>query len=324
MLLSDKDIQYLNKLGACKVPFLFIIDFEGRNTIILPLTEIDSDSILYQTSCYQNYSSSIEKIDRVEFTKFPISYSEYLKAFEYIKTNIINGNSYLANLTFATPMEINLSLNDIFIHSKAKYKLYIKDKFVCFSPEIFIRINNNIISSYPMKGTIDADRDEALKTILEDEKEFAEHNTIVDLIRNDLSLVSKQVRVQRFRYSECINTHRKSIIQISSEISGILDSGWSSNIGDILNKLLPAGSISGAPKLKTLEIIKNAEISNRGYYTGIFGIFDGITLDSAVLIRFIELKDGQLYYRSGGGITALSNAVSEYNELIDKVYVPIY
>jgi len=89
-------------------------------------------------------------------------------------------------------------------------------------------------------------------------------------------------------------------------------------------RLLPAGSVSGAPKKKTVEIIRNAEGQDRGYYTGIFGFFDGNNLDSGVMIRYIEKIGDQLVYRSGGGITTHSNWKSEYQELIDKVYVPIY
>ena len=92
---------------------------------------------------------------------------------------------------------------------------------------------------------------------------------------------------------------------------------------NILSKLLPAGSISGAPKQKTLEVIQNSENYCRGYYTGIFGVFDGKNLESAVAIRYIENQKGKLIFKSGGGITALSKLEEEYQELGDKVYVPI-
>ena len=83
------------------------------------------------------------------------------------------------------------------------------------------------------------------------------------------------------------------------------------------------GSISGAPKKKTVEIIKSVEREERGYYTGIAGIFDGKDLDSCVMIRFIEKNNNSFRYRSGCGITFLSELTSEYQEMIDKVYVPI-
>ena len=87
-------------------------------------------------------------------------------------------------------------------------------------------------------------------------------------------------------------------------------------------KLLPACSITGAPKVKTCEIIREAEKYERGFFTGVFGIFDGVKLESAVMIRFIENTSNGLVYKSGGGITCFSNAKKEYQEMIDKVYIP--
>ncbi len=120
-----------------------------------------------------------------------------------------------------------------------------------------------------------------------------------------------------------ITTHEGKLLQVSSKIVGDLAADYASNIGDLLFKLLPAGSISGAPKRRTVEIIQAAEKYTRGYYTGVFGYFDGQNLDSAVMIRFIENQNGHLFFKSGGGITSLSQAENEYDELIKKVYVPI-
>lgn len=174
-----------------------------------------------------------------------------------------------------------------------------------------------------MKGTIDASIDDAENIILNDPKEKAEHFTIVDLIRNDLSMVSEKVRLTKFRYIDRLKTNFGEILQVSSEIEGTLPDDFHKNLGDIIFTLLPAGSISGAPKEKTVEIIQAAETHQRGFYTGIAGIFDGKNLDSAVLIRFIEQGEGKLYFKSGGGITFQSEMQSEYDEMIKKVYVPI-
>jgi para-aminobenzoate synthetase component 1 len=197
-----------------------------------------------------------------------------------------------------------------------------KDRFVVFSPESFVRIKDGVISSFPMKGTIDAGLPDAREVLLNNAKELAEHNTIVDLIRNDLSIMAKQVRVERFRYIDTIRTNFKDLLQVSSEIAGVLETGYASRIGDILFSMLPAGSVSGAPKKRTLEIIREAEVSPRGYYTGVMGRFDGRDLDSGVMIRFIEQTPKGLVFRSGGGITCFSDPRSEYNEMVDKVYVP--
>jgi para-aminobenzoate synthetase component 1 len=94
--------------------------------------------------------------------------------------------------------------------------------------------------------------------------------------------------------------------------------------GSILKQLLPAGSVTGAPKRKTVEIIKDVEGIERGYYTGIFGYFDGTDLESAVMIRFIEKRNGKHFFRSGGGITFQSDVEKDYNEYNDKIYVPFY
>jgi para-aminobenzoate synthetase component I len=174
-----------------------------------------------------------------------------------------------------------------------------------------------------MKGTIDAGIKDAEQIILNDKKEYAEHCTIVDLIRNDLSMVAKDVYVDKFRYIDKIKTHEKELLQVSSRICGKLGADYHKRIGDIIFALLPAGSVSGAPKKKTVEIIKEAEKYERGYYTGVLGYYDGTKLDSGVMIRFIENINGDLYYKSGGGITVYSDPKLEYQELIDKVYVPV-
>jgi len=174
-----------------------------------------------------------------------------------------------------------------------------------------------------MKGTIDGSVPDAEQKIIGDEKERAEHNTIVDLLRNDLSLVSDKVTVKRFRYIDKIITTDRTLLQVSSQITGILDRDWFGNIGNIMVSLLPAGSVSGAPKKETVRIIRESETGDRGYYTGVFGLFNGVSLDSAVMIRFIEQNGSKYVYRSGGGITSLSDPEKEYNELICKVYVPV-
>ncbi|MCK4745638.1 MAG: aminodeoxychorismate synthase component I, partial [Bacteroidales bacterium] len=193
-----------------------------------------------------------------------------------------------------------------------------------FSPERFIRIRGNTISSNPMKGTIDAQIPGAHAKLTSDEKEDAEHNTIVDLIRNDLSTIATNVRVRRFKYIDRLKTHQGELLQMSSEISGTLPEGFQNRLGEMLFRLLPAGSICGAPKKKTVEIILEAEQYDRGYYTGVFGHWDGKGLDSAVAIRYME-KDGEtLVFKSGGGITFQSHCEREYDEMLKKVYVPIY
>ena len=171
-----------------------------------------------------------------------------------------------------------------------------------------------------MNGNNTIDKESLKNIILNDTKEISEHATMVDLIRNDLSRVSKNVKVNKYRYYEEIMTQNGNLGQVSSEIVGELEANYCENIGEIIFDLLPAGSISGAPKQKTINIIAAAENEDRGYYTGIAGYYDGQNLDSTVLIRYLQNDN---YYRSGGGITCNSEVLNEYQEMIDKVYVPL-
>ena len=127
-----------------------------------------------------------------------------------------------------------------------------------------------------------------------------------------------------YRYLDEVKTNDKTLLQVSSEIKGELNADYAENLGTIFDQLLPAGSICGAPKKKTIEIILQVEKYNRQFYSGVFGVFDGKDLDSAVMIRFIEKNGDDLCFKSGGGITAKSEAKAEYEELIQKIYVPIY
>lgn len=312
----------MNDLGQRRIPFIFILDFELKKPVILKIGQITED-IYYKFNDVKNYQLSGIKQKNLQFDIFPINYKKYAEAFDRVIKEIQFGNSFLLNLTFATEIKTNYSLKELFDISHAKYKLYFKDEFIVSSPEIFVQIKGNKIYTFPMKGTIDASVPNAEKIILNDLKETAEHYTIVDLLRNDLSLVAKNVKVNKFRYIDHLTTLHRTLLQVSSEIEGTLPNDFRSKLGDIFMALLPAGSVSGAPKKKTLEIIAENESDSRGYYTGVFGIFDGENVDSAVMIRYIEKSDDRLWYRSGCGITSQSECASEYKEMIDKVYVPI-
>ena len=312
----------MNRLGKEGKSFVFILDYELQKPILIEEKNFISNDILFNIRGFKNYVPSTPVLSP-EISPEPISYTKYLSAFRKVITELQTGNSYLVNLTFPTRINSKFSLEQLFHSSLATYKLFYKNNFLVFSPECFIRISKGCISTYPMKGTIDADIENAEEILLSDRKELAEHATIVDLLRNDLSIVASNVQVKKFHYLEKIKTSKKNLLQMSSEITGDLPENYRENIGDILFSLLPAGSICGAPKKKTLEIIKEIENYSRGYYTGVFGYFDGENLDSSVMIRFIEKNKNGLFYKSGGGITTLSDPEKEYQELIDKVYVPI-
>ncbi|WP_455627811.1 aminodeoxychorismate synthase component I [Parabacteroides chinchillae] len=323
---KQEAISRMNHFGMSGEPFLFCIDYKQERIFVEKPELINPGEFLYDLNGLTNTDKESHELlsSEIKWKINPVSFEEYTASFDIVSRNIHAGNSYLVNLTSETQVQTNLSLEEIFYHSIAKYKFLWKEHFVVFSPEIFVRISDDVISSYPMKGTIDASLPDANNRIMNDPKEAAEHATIVDLIRNDLSMVATGVSVPRFRYIDELRTNSGYLLQVSSEVKGFLPDDWRLRVGTILFSLLPAGSITGAPKKKTVQIIEEAETYERGFYTGIMGYFDGFNLDSAVMIRFIEQRQSAFYFKSGGGITSQSNVSDEYNEMKQKVYVPIY
>ncbi|QOP44153.1 aminodeoxychorismate synthase component I [Sulfurimonas sediminis] len=309
--------EKINVLAKQKKPFLFISDFKGENVEVVLLEDLEKEDIEF---CINEKYSFKKHLHTLEAD--PIKFSEYKKKFDAVIEKIKSGETYILNLTQQTPVKTDLTLKEMFKMANAHYKLRYKDEFLCFSPEKFIQIVDNTIHTFPMKGTIDAAKVNAEKKILADEKEMAEHIMIVDLLRNDLSMVASDVRVERFRYIQTIEAGEKKLLQISSHISGSLHVNWQEELGTILQTLLPAGSISGAPKKSTVNIIEDIEGYARGFFSGVFGVFDGNSLDSGVMIRFIQKSAEGYLYKSGGGITLDSDVQSEYKELQDKIYLP--
>ena len=306
---------------------MFLIDFAGTDRQAFTFEEAAEQGIYFQVRGTGNEPASWAGQPGqgpVELHPQPVSKSVYRRAFETVQRELKGGNSFLLNLTFASGLHTDHSLPELYQMARAPYKLLFRDDFVVFSPECYLRIADGMVHTYPMKGTIRNDHPDAARQLLDNPKEQYEHNTIVDLLRNDLSMIARQVEVVRFRYVEKIRKGGEEWLQTSSEIRGRLPDGWEDSFAELFLKTLPAGSISGAPKEKTVEIIRAVETSDRGFYTGVFGVFDGHTIDSGVLIRYIEKRSGRLYFRSGGGITHLSVMEEEYQELIDKIYVPSF
>ena len=360
--MKQEIIDKINQLASQDEPFLFVINYQGDKAFIRLLSDINPEECLFDFEGRGNLShvwketlkeeiseketwkkeTSEKKISETTWQIEPPLYEDYKRSFNIVKSNIMAGNSYLTNLTCRVPVSCNLSLEEIFHRAKGKYKLLLRRKrnltpFVCFSPETFVRIKGGRIYSYPMKGTLDASLPNAEKQLMEDRKEAAEHATIVDLIRNDLSRVAENVRVDKYRYVDVLHTNKGDILQTSSEISGRLPEDYPHHLGEILDAQLPAGSITGAPKDKTMQIIHEAEGYDRGFYTGIMGIYDQGELNSAVMIRFVEEEASssktekgknsevsrELYFKAGGGITSKSDCRKEYEEVIQKIYLPI-
>ena len=324
MLNATEQFQRMDNLSEQGKPFFFLINFMMDEVVIAEKYDMYKHGLLVDFRNFRNDVCTHDIKREVWLKAAPETLESYAVGYYKVMANLKRGNSYLVNYTRKTAVDTNLTLKEIFYLSEAKYKVLYKDQFVCFSPETFVEIKQGHIYTHPMKGTIDAAIPSAKEQLKNDEKEKAEHYTVVDLLRNDLSLVADEVKVEEFQRIDFIRTKQKSLYAMSSEISGILKPRFRNKVGSIMKTLLPAGSILGAPKAKTLQVINEAEGFDRGFYTGVCGWFDGENLDSAVMIRFIENENGQLYFKSGGGITHMSQLKNEYQEMINKIYVPIY
>ena len=364
-------IKTMNTLGAKRTPFLFISSFDNAKNIVIPLNEINPLEIAFDFNQQYDNLSSFKEVYQfnagnletlaLSWQHFPIDYNQYQNAFKQLMAHLKSGEIQLANLTFPTPIECNLTLPEIFVRTHAKYRLFLKDHFCSFSPETFVTIKNGMIATYPMKGTINAGIPNAEQQLLDNPKEIDEHETVATEALRDISLVASDAKITRFRYVDRIERGDGAILQTSSIIEGALPENFHERLGDLLYTLLPAGSITGAPRDTATKILATIEDYDRNFYSGVAGIFDGTNLDSTVLIRYLEksqptddssintpsdinidsntpsdpcalmtlkaLCDEEILFRytfkSGGGITAMSNVESEYDELIEKIYLPI-
>lgn len=302
------------------IPFLFVVDYKGERAYAWRLDEVPEDQVIYQIGGQTNRKKVV--IDLHWKVIAPVSWEKYQKAFETVQSYQKAGENYLLNITFPTMVYLSESVWSVAHAVEARYVLGLKGECVVFSPETFVVLEERKISTFPMKGTISAEREENLDLLYNDPKEQAEHVAIVDLLRNDLGQVCSSVEVKRYRYWERVNRGRGDLFQTSSHIEGIVKKDLS--LGEVFEAVLPAGSVTGVPKPRAIEIIDEVEEYERGWYTGVFGLFDGKRLESAVMIRYLEENPQGKVYKSGGGIMVYSDPKKEYQELLEKVYVPIF
>lgn len=188
------------------------------------------------------------------------------------------------------------------------------------SPETLVKLENGTLHTFPLAGTrprgTDSEEDKALeKELLADEKELAEHNMLVDLGRNDLGKISQFGTVQVEKY---MSVEKYShVMHIGSTVRGEINS--SKSAVDAVDAVLPAGTLSGAPKIRAMQIINELENNKRGIYGGAIGYIDFTgNLDTCIAIRIAFKKNGKVFVRSGAGIVADSIPKKEYQECINK------
>ncbi len=311
----------INKAARKQTPFFFTVNYELSEGLFIE-NPTSQTQVLFKFNGEGNKPHEVTNGIKAEMLTTPISEEDYKYKFDIVQKGLKNGEIDVVNLTLRTPIKTNISCREIFLRSQSPYQVYIPERYVSFSPERFVKIENGKISANPMKGTIDASLPNAEQEILNDPKEIAELAATTQSVVKELSRVAHNVVIKQHRYIDKIESLNRTLLQVSSEVEGDLPSDYLSQMGDILFSLLPAASITGSPKKKADAYIRLAEGQPRGYYCGIAGYFNGTKLETAVLIRFIEIDNGNLFFRSGGGITSNSVYMKEYKEVLDKIYFP--
>jgi anthranilate synthase component 1 len=226
----------------------------------------------------------------------------------------------LARRTSASPFAIYRALRSV-NPSPYMYFLHLDDfHIVGASPELLVRVEDGIVSNHPIAGTRprsrDGQKDKALSEELKkDEKERAEHVMLVDLARNDVGRISQPGTVE---VTQFMDIERYShVMHLVSHVQGRLRAGLTPF--DALRACFPAGTVSGAPKIRAMQIIAELEPDQRGPYAGAVGYFDFRgNMDTAITIRTIIVKDGTAYVQAGAGIVADSVPENEYRECLNK------
>lgn len=321
--------------------FLFdkIVILDNLNdliTIIIntPLFEID-----------KNYKKTIEDLkDLKEFifketevvlergklkNKFSSSLSKesYMEMVENSKKHIFEGDAFQIVLSNKFEAEFEGSLMEVYENLKLKnpspYMFYISTSGIEIagaSPETLVKLESEVLHTYPLAGTRPRgktlEEDMVLeKELLSDEKELAEHNMLVDLGRNDIGKISKfnSVEVDKYKTIE----RYSHVMHIASSVKGIINDD--KDAFDAIEAVLPAGTLSGAPKIKAVQLIDKLENDRRGIYGGALGYisFNG-DMDMCIGIRLVYKKTGKVFVRSGAGIVADSVAENEYRECVNK------
>jgi anthranilate synthase component 1 len=242
---------------------------------------------------------------------------EYIYAGDIIQAVL---SQRLARRTSANPFAIYRALRSI-NPSPYMYYLHLGDFYIAgASPELLVRVEDGMVSTHPIAGTRrrgkDATEDLALEEELRhDEKERAEHIMLVDLGRNDIGRISEPGTVE---VTQVMDVERYShVMHLVSHVQGKLRAGLSQF--DALRSCFPAGTVSGAPKIRAMEIVAELEREKRGPYSGAVGYFDfSGNLDTAIAIRTIIIKNNIAYIQAGAGIVADSIPEREYQESLNK------
>ena len=260
------------------------------------------------------------------------SQKEYCAMVEKAKDHIKEGDIFQVVLANRLAAKAQGSLFDTYrilrTTNPSPYMFYFSSQsqeIAGASPETLIKLEDHNLYTYPLAGTRPRGQDEnmdqmLMEELLADEKELAEHNMLVDLGRNDIGRIAKFNSVKVEKYLEVLKFSH--VMHLGSTVTGIIKDD--KDAIDAIDALLPAGTLSGAPKIKASQIIDELEQSRRGIYGGAIGYIDFTgNLDTCIAIRIAYKKDDQVYACSGAGIVYDSIAENEYQECLNKARVVI-
>lgn len=307
--LVDKEIYYVSSQG--KIPELRAY-----------LESVSSDSI----PPIQNIDSSLERIQESSKLDKNFTQKAYLETIQTIQNYIRDGHSYQVNLSqvfsienSVEPIEIYKLLSQLSPVPFAGFFEWEQCTVLSGSPERLFEVKASRITTRPIAGTRRCgsieETEQFIRELSQDPKEHSEHCMLVDLARNDLGRICKHGSVSVSKFMEIVPY--KTVIHTESEIQGtLLDS---MNFLEIMRALFPGGTITGVPKIRTMEIIHELEPCSRGIYTGSLGYWSVCGhADFNIMIRPILCKQGKAYTHAGGGITCKAQAHREYKETLHK------
>lgn len=331
-----RNFKNIDKLLSQRLSGYSVIDYETGFLFEKKLLNFLSDSEeLAQFVFFEENNFDIINSDTIDFdfnseykiTDFHLNTSkpEYIKTIRTIKNYIKKGDTYQVNYTVKGEFNFSGNLCSLFqsliFNQSAKYiaAINLPDKFIIsVSPELFFEIKKGKISTRPMKGTVRRGFNLQADLIfnydlINSPKDKAENVMIVDLLRNDLGRISKfgSVKVNRLFEVE----KYESLFQMTSEINSTLKNN--TTFSDIIKNIFPCGSVTGAPKIRTMEIINEIEKDRRNIYTGSIGLFlkDKVCLNVAIRTLVIDKKNKQGNIGLGSGIVWDSNPKQEYEEV---------
>ena len=278
--------------------------------------------IITDNSPLPNYENDKNVVFKSSYTK-----EEFCKMVEKTKEYIYNGDIFQCVVSRRFEANYHGSLINAYrvlrTTNPSPYMVYMSidgDEIISTSPETLVKLQNGILNTFPIAGSRPRGKTKQQDDILtdeliKDEKELAEHNMLVDLGRNDIGKISKFNTVKVTEYQKILRFSK--IMHICSEVEGEIKDGL-----DALNAveaLLPAGTLSGAPKIRACEIIEELEKTPRGVYGGALGYIDfNGNLDACIAIRMAVKKGDRVYVQAGAGIVADSVPENEYSETYNK------